>query len=337
MPPQETVRPGLHSKFDKVAIFLRSLSKKEVDLIFSKLRPEEIKAISQRMAILNSIETVDIEHLYLEFIDSIERLRDKSEILDDTERSSNRLSSFMENKNNLSHKELKENSLSETLKNITPLTLAQFLKNEQPQTIALILSRINPEKAALVFVEFPEKLAIDVMHRMLTMGKIQQDVLIEVENSLKAEFKDILSPEIVQDVYSHMADIFNAFKPNTEAKFMQELESKNNDAAQRIKDLILTIEDLKYIEEPGIKLILRHIDKEKLVIALKGASDSLKEVFFHTMSERAAKLLNDEIISLGMIKIRTISEAQQEIVGQTREFIKKGEIHLNKSLFKKRI
>lgn len=337
MPTQETVRPILHSKLDKVAIFLLSLPEKEIDLIFSKLGAEEVKAISQRMAILDSIEKADIEDLYLEFIESIKTLIDKSEILGDTEKSSRDFASFIEYKNILKQEELKENSLSETLKNITPLTLAHFLKNEQPQTIALILSRINPEKAALVFVEFPEKLAIDVMHRMLTMGKIQQDVVNEVENTLKVEFKDSLAPVIVQDVYSHMADIFNAFNPSTEAKFMQELESKNNDAAQRIKDLILTLEDLKYIEEPGIKTILRIVDKEKLVIALKGASDSLKEVFFRNMSERAAKLLNDEIMSLGMVKIRTIYEAQQEIVGQARELIKKDEIHLIKLLFNKRV
>jgi flagellar motor switch protein FliG len=115
------------------------------------------------------------------------------------------------------------------------------------------------------------------------------------------------------------------------------LNLKNSEAAKRIKSLILTIEDLKYIEGAGIKTILSSVDKGKLVVAFKGVSESLKEIFFHNMSERAAKLLKDEIIALDMVKIRTVYEAQQEIVSQAKELIRKGEIHLNKTLLNKKV
>ncbi|MBN9413305.1 MAG: hypothetical protein J0H12_05230 [Candidatus Paracaedimonas acanthamoebae] len=341
MPIQETVRPETHSKFssfDKVAVFLLSLPKNEVEKIFSKLNVDEIKNILQRMSAIDSFEMATIDHLYLEFSKDVEKLINKSSTLETEENILTKLFHPLDlNENKIEHQKIKVDDLSETLKNVTSVSLSKFLKDEHPQMIALILNRIDPQKAASVFVEFPEALSLDVMNRMLTMGQVQQEVLDEVENTLKAEFKDILTPAIQQNSCTHMADIFNAFGPKDEVKFMQGLESKNSEAAKHVKDLILTIEDLKYVEEVGIKKILSIIDKSNLVIALKGVDESLKEVFFSHMSDRSAKLLKEEIMALGMVKIRTVYEAQQVIVNEAKELIRKGEIHLSKTLFKKRI
>lgn len=341
MPTQETVRPETHSKFssfDKVAVFLLSLPKNEVEKIFLKLNVDEIKSILQRMSAVDSLEMGTIDHLYLEFSKDVEKLINKSSSLEIEENILTKLLHPLDlNENKIEQQKIKVDDLSETLKNVTSVSLSKFLKDEHPQMIALILNRIDPQKAASVFVEFPEALSLDVMNRMLTMGHVQQEVLDEVENTLAAEFKNILTPAIQQNSCAHMADIFNAFEPKDEVKFMQGLESKNSEAAKHVKDLILTIEDLKYVEEVGIKKILSIIDKSNLVIALKGADESLKEVFFSHMSDRSAKLLKEEIMALGMVKIRAVYEAQQVIVNEAKELIKKGEIHLSKTLIKKRV
>lgn len=341
MPTQESVRPVTNSKFsslDKIAILLLSLPQNEVEKIFSRFNVHEIRTIVERMTAIGSVKKVQIEDLCLEFLEAVEKMINKSDLSKKAERVLGKFSQPFNSSQNLTEsQETKLNGLSETLKNITSSSLAHFLKNEHPQIISLILSRLQPQKAASVLTEFPESLTIDVINRMLSMGEVPQEIVNEVENTLKAEFKDMLIPAVQQDAWAHMADIFNAFDPKVEVKFMQELESKNSEAAQHIKELILTIEDLKYVEGTGIKTILDIVDKDKLVIALKGASESLKEIFFSNMSERSAKLLKEEITALGMVKIRTVYEAQQEIVNQAKEFIRKGEIHLNKLIFNKRV
>ncbi|MBN9343836.1 MAG: hypothetical protein BGO76_04690 [Caedibacter sp. 38-128] len=249
MPTQETVRPVTNSKFsslDKIAIFLLSLPQSEVEKIFSRLNAHEVKSILQRMMALGLVETAQVENLYLEFSEAVEKLINKPESFESSEKALGKFPPpFDLSEGMIKQQEIKADDLSETLKNITSSSLAKFLQNEHPQTISLILSRINPQKAASVFIEFPESLAIDVMNRMLTMGQVQQEILKEVENTLKAEFEDFLTPEAPRDACSHMADIFNAFDPKAEVKFMQGLESKNSEAAKHVKELILTIEDLK--------------------------------------------------------------------------------------------
>ncbi len=335
---QATIITSKLSSLDKIALLLQSLPQKVAEKVLASFNEYERDLISQQMRALRTFESSELETLYLEFTIEVEKLIKKREISENSNKLLKKLfDSLQKSDNQTIQPENQDDSLSITLKDIHPSNLANFLQHERPQTIALILSKIIPQKAALVFMELPEDLVIDVMDRMLNMGRVQQEVLNEIENTLKSEIKNA-SPLIVpQDSAAHMVDIFNTFDSKNEIKFMQKLELKNLEAAKRIKERILTIEDLKYIEGSGIKKVLDSVDKNNLVVALKGGSESLKEIFFRNMPDRAAKLLKDEIAALDMVKIRNVYEAQQEIVSQAKELIKKNEISLNKSLVNKKV
>jgi flagellar motor switch protein FliG len=214
----------------------------------------------------------------------------------------------------------------EKLGNVSEEVLAGYLKNEYPQTIALVLSRIKPDHAARVLTVLPEDLALEVVMRMLTMDAVKKEVLEGIEKTLRLEFMGNLAKTQRRDSYEMMAEIFNNFDRNTEARFTKVLEERDTEAAERIRALMFTFEDLKKIDRNGIQALMRGIDKDKLAVALKGASETVKSLFFDNMSERAAKILREDMESKGPVRIRDVDEAQMAIVNAAKELASKGEI-----------
>ncbi|MBX9726428.1 MAG: flagellar motor switch protein FliG, partial [Rickettsiales bacterium] len=212
------------------------------------------------------------------------------------------------------------------LGNVNEEILATFLKNEYPQTIALVLSKIKAEHAARVLSVFPEDLSLEVITRMLGMEAVKKEVLDGVEKTLRLEFMNNLAKTQRRDTHEIMAEIFNNFDRNTEAKFMGVLEQKNAEAAERIRALMFTFEDLKKVDPSGMQTLLRNVPKEKLGIAMKGASETIKELFFKSMSERAAKLLREDMEALGPVRLKDVDEAQMLIVQAAKDLSAKGEI-----------
>jgi len=212
------------------------------------------------------------------------------------------------------------------LGNVNEEILATFLKNEYPQTIALVLSKIKAEHAAKVLTVFPEELALEVMMRMLGMEAVKKEVLDGVEKTLRVEFMSNLAKTQRRDTHEIMAEIFNNFDRNTETKFMTILEQKNAESAERIRNLMFTFEDLKKIDPAGVQSLLRGVPKEKLATALKGASDTIKDLFLKNMSERAAKLLREDMEIMGPVRLKDVDEAQMSIVQVAKDLAAKGEI-----------
>src|SRR5207237_5106884 len=173
------------------------------------------------------------------------------------------------------------------------------LKNEYPQTIAVVLSKLRPEHAARVLSILPEELALDVVTRMLRMEAVQKEVIERVESTLRTEFMSNLSQTRRRDAHEVMAEIFNGFDRQTETRFMTALEENNRESAERIKNLMFTFDDLVKLDNGAAQTLLRHIDKDKLAIALKGANDAVRAFFLTNMSSRAAKMLADDMQSLG--------------------------------------
>ena len=166
----------------------------------------------------------------------------------------------------------------EKLSNVQEEVLANYLKNEYPQTIAVVLSKIRPEHAARVLAILPEELALDVVNRMLRMEAVQKDVLERVEQTLRTEFMSNLSQTRRRDAHEVMAEIFNNFDRQTETRFMTALEEDNREAAERIKTLMFTFDDLIKLDAGSAQTLMRHIDKDKLAVALKGASEAVRAV-----------------------------------------------------------
>jgi flagellar motor switch protein FliG len=177
-----------------------------------------------------------------------------------------------------------------------------------------------------VLAVFPEELAMEVVARMLTMESVKKEVLDGVEKTLRLEFMNNLAKTQRRDTHEIMAEIFNNFDRATEGKFMGVLEQKNAEAAEKIRALMFTFEDLKKIDPSGIQVMLRGVPKDKLALAMKGASETIKELFFKNMSERGAKLLREDMEAMGPVRLKDVDEAQMAIVQVAKDLAAKGEI-----------
>jgi len=207
--------------------------------------------------------------------------------------------------------------------------LANYLKNEYPQTVAVVLSTVKPDHAARVLSLLPENFALEVVMRMLRMEAVQRDVLDNVERTLRSEFMSNLARSTRRDAYEMMAEIFNNLDRQAEARFITALEERSRDSAERIKGLMFTFKDLEKLTPAAVQVLMRQVEKDKLPLALKGASVAIRELFLSSMSERAAKMLRDDITALGPVKLRDVDEAQAGIVAMAKELAAQGQIDLS--------
>ncbi len=218
----------------------------------------------------------------------------------------------------------------EKLSNVQEDVLANYLKNEYPQTIAVVLSKIRSEQAARVLGILPEALALDVINRLIKMESVQKDVLERVEQTLRAEFMSTLSSTSKRDPYSQIAEIFNFFDRQTESRFFGAMEADHKEAADRIKTLMFTFDDLIKLDSGAAQTLLRNVDKGKLAVALKGANETVREFFMKNMSQRAAKMMADDLENMGPVRLRDVDEAQMLLVNLAKDLAAKGEIIISK-------
>jgi len=214
----------------------------------------------------------------------------------------------------------------EKLTNVNEEILANFLQKEYPQTVAVVMSKISTDHAARVLAMLPDNFALEVIHRMLRMEAVQRDVLDDVERTLRTEFMSNLARTARQDSHEVMANIFNNFDRSAEQGFMEMLEKTVPDSAEKIRGLMFTFEDLQRLDPSAIQTLIRACDKEKLPPALKGATESLGDMFFANMSERAAKIMKEDMAAMGPVRLKDVEEAQQYIVTVAKDLESRGEI-----------
>ena len=208
----------------------------------------------------------------------------------------------------------------EKLSNVSEDILANYLKNEYPQTVAVIMSKIRPSHAAKVLAMLPSEFAYEVIERILLIDNVPR------EETLRSEFMKNLAARNKRDTHEMMAEIFNNFDRGTEGKFMEMLEARRSEDATKIRSLMFTFEDLMKTDDKGIQTLLRDLDKDQLAIALKGAGDELKEKFLSNMSERAAKILQEDMEVMGPVRVKDVDVAQQAIVVVAKDLADAGEI-----------
>ena len=165
--------------------------------------------------------------------------------------------------------------------------------------------------------------------RMLRMEAIQKDVLEDVERTLRNEFLSNLARSSRRDAHEMIAEIFNNLDRGTEQRFMNALEERNRDSAEKVKSLMFTFDDLGKLDPGGAQTLLRNVDKAKLPMALKGASETLRDLFLNNMSERASKMLREDMAAMGPVRLRDVEEAQMAMVNMAKELAAKGEIVLS--------
>jgi flagellar motor switch protein FliG len=311
----------------KAAIMLMAMGDDYAARMFGLMEDEEIKEISSTMASLGTIDSDTVERLFIEFADSMNSTGLVVGNLESTEQlltkalGRDRVDSIMEDIRGPAGR-----TTWDKLGNVSEEVLANYLKNEYPQTISLVLSKIKSDHAARVLTSLPEDLALEVIMRMLSMDAVKKEVLDGIEKTLRIEFMSNLAKTQRRDSHEMMAEIFNNFDRNTETKFLGFLEERDNESAERIRALMFTFEDLAKIDPSGIQTLLRVVDKDKLGIALKGASDTIKDLFFSNMSERASKIMREDMESMGPVRLKDVDEAQMYIVITAKDLAGKGEI-----------
>lgn len=311
----------------KAAIMMLALNEEQATKLFSLMDEEEIKELSQAMAQLGTINSVVLERLFGEFVEQLSMTGSLVGSFESTERlllktmPKERVDAIMDEIRGPAGR-----TMWDKLGNVNEQVLAAYLKNEYPQTVAVVLSKIRPEHAARVLGTLPESFAMEVVMRMLRMEMVQKDVLDGVEKTLRAEFMSNLARTNRRDPYEIMAEIFNNFDRNTEGRFMGSLEERSHESAEKIKALMFTFEDLAKLDPTGIQTLLRGTEKSKLSLALKGASEALRNLFFTNMSERAGKLLREEMDDMGPVRLREVDEAQMYMVNVAKDLAEKGEI-----------
>jgi flagellar motor switch protein FliG len=312
---------------ERAAIVMLSLGEEHSARIWQMMDEDEVKEVSQIMSNLGSISSTLIEKLLVDFVSQMSGTGSLMGSYESTERL---IARFMpSDKVNQIMEEIRGpagRTMWDKLANVNETVLANYLKNEYPQTVSVVLSKIKPEHAARVLGALPEEFALEVVQRMLRMESVQKDILDKVEQTLRVEFMSNLARTAKRDAHEHMAEIFNNFDRQTESRFVTALEERSRDSAERIKALMFTFEDLSKLDPGSIQTLLRNVEKDKLGLALKGATDALRDVFFSNMCERAGKILREDMEAMGPVRLKDVDEAQMRMVNVAKDLANKGEI-----------
>ncbi|MFW2342665.1 flagellar motor switch protein FliG [Brevundimonas sp.] len=313
---------------EKAAVVLLSLGEDHTRL-WQGLDEDEIKEISQAMAALGTVSSSVVEELLLEFVSG---MSGSGAVMGSFEQTQKLLASFMPQERVEGLMEEIRGPAGRTmwdkLGNVNEAVLANYLKNEYPQTVAVVLSKIKPDHASRVLTALPEDFAMECVQRMLRMEPVQREILDKIEQTLRTEFMSNLARTSKRDSHEMMADIFNSFDRQTEARFIGALEERNREAAERIRALMFVFEDLAKLDPGGIQTLLRAVEKDQLALALKGASESLRELFFGNMSERASKIMREDMESMGPVRLKDVDSSQMAMVQVAKDLAAKGEIML---------
>jgi flagellar motor switch protein FliG len=313
---------------EKAAIFLLALGEEHKEL-WAEFDDEEIKEISQAMSNLGSVQSSTVENLIVEFIS---RMSGTGAVMGSYEQTQRLLASILPaDKVDAIMDEIRGpagRTMWEKLGNVAENTLANYLKNEYPQTVAVILSKVKADHASRVLAALPDDFALECINRMLHMEPVQRDILEKIEVTLRNEFMSNLARTSKRDSHELMAEIFNNFDRATENRFIGALEERNRESAERIRSLMFVFEDLKKLDPGGIQTLLRAVEKSQMALALKGASDELRTLFFTNMSERAAKIMKDDMANMGPVRLKDVDGAQSAMVQVAKDLAQKGDIML---------
>lgn len=313
----------------KAATFMLAIGEEHAARLFAKMHEDEIRDISAAMANLGTIKADAVEDLCREFAEGLGQTGNLVGSWETTERMllktlpRERVAQIMEEIRGPAGR-----TMWDKLGNVNEAVLANYLKNEYPQTVAVVLTKVKSDHAARVLSLLPESFAMEVVMRMLRMETVQKEALDGVEKTLKAEFMSNLARAQRRDAHEMMAEIFNNLDRQSETRILAALEERNRDAASRIRGLMFTFDDLSRMDGAGVQVLMRAVPKEQLTLALKGASENLRDLFIKNMSERAAKMLKEDLAGLGPVKLREVDEAQAAIVLLAKDLAAQGQIQM---------
>ena len=312
---------------DKAALLVLAIGEENAVKLFQHMEDAEILDISSQMTNLGKADSAVVEQLFAEFVELLMSTGNVFGSMDSTERllakalDPERASMIMDDIRGPAGR-----TMWDKLSNVNEGILANYLKNEYPQTVAVVLSRIRSDHAAKVLEQMPEAFSMEVIIRMLRMESVKKEVLDTVEKTLRTEFMSNLARTARVDPHESMAEIFNNLDRMTETRFMSMLEDRNRESADKIKSLMFTFEDLNKLDPNSMQVLIRNCDPAVIALALRGGSDEVRELFFSNMSQRAGRILREDMDTMGPVRLREVDDAQQKIVGTAKELAAKGDI-----------
>lgn len=215
----------------------------------------------------------------------------------------------------------------EFVRKADPSQLLNYIQNEHPQTIALILSYLPMQQAAQILANLPQEKQAEVARRIAIMDRTSPEVVKEIENVLESKFSNIVSQDFTTaGGIQSVVDILNSVDRGTEKHIMEELDIKDAELSEEIRKRMFVFEDIATLDSRSIQRIAREIDNSQWAIALKGASEEVKEVIFSNMSKRLVEMIKEDIEFMGPVRVKDIEEAQQNIVNVIRRLEEEGEI-----------
>jgi flagellar motor switch protein FliG len=300
--------------------------------IWSMLEEEEVRLLTHAMVQLGAIDPDTLHEIVVDFVTQLSGSGNLAGSFEKTESlllkifPPEQVTAIMADINGMSGRRVWQR-----LAHIDAEILANYLRNEYPQTVAVILSRVKPDHAAKVLTILPDDFAIDVVNRMLRMEAVQKEALEHIEQTLKSEFVTTIAQTSKRDAHEIMAEVFNAFDRQTESRFLTALDDVNREASKKIRQLMFTFEDLTKLDPGSVQTLMRSVDRDVLARALKGAPEPTRAFFFSNMSTRAAKNLQDDMQTLGPIRLKDVDEAQAKMVILAKDLAEKGDIMISKN------
>ncbi|MCF2909751.1 flagellar motor switch protein FliG [Pseudoalteromonas sp. DL2-H2.2] len=316
---------------DKAAILLLSLTEEDAAQILKHLEPKQVQKVGMAMAALDDLSQAKISavhNLFIEQIQSFSTIGFQSE-------------DFIKKALTAALGEDKAASLIDqivmgsgakgldSLKWMDSKQVANIIRNEHPQIQTIVLSYLEPEQSAEILAQFPEKVRLDLTMRIANLEEVQPAALQELNEIMEKQFAGQAGAQAAKmGGLKAAADIMNYLDTNIEGQLMDSIREHDEEMSQQIQDLMFVFENLMDVEDRGIQAILREVQQDVLMKAIKGADDSLKDKIMKNMSKRAAEMMADDLEAMPPVRISEVEAAQKEILATARRLADSGEVML---------
>ncbi len=323
--------PSDERGLEDAAILLMSVGEEQAAEVFKYLSPKEVQKLGERMARLRTVSREKIESVVENFNKAKE---EQFSLVGDT---GNFVSQVLKRALGNDRADMlldrilqgRDASGIESLRWMDPGSIAELLKNEHPQIVASILVHLERDQSAEVLRNFPERLRNDVLLRIATLDGIQPQALQELNEVLS---KVVAGGEKVKKATlggtKATAEILNHLGAQLETTAVESIREHDADLAQKILDQMFIFADLAKIDDRGIQVLLREVQSESLIVALKGSEESLREKIFKNMSTRAAEMLKEDLESKGPVRLSEVEAEQREILKTVRRLADEGQLQI---------
>jgi flagellar motor switch protein FliG len=316
----------------KAAIFFLSMGEEFSSELFKRLSEDEIKKVASCMAEINQIPLDALNGVLREFVDNFDdegRLNYKGEVFLKTVIGK----SMDKNEASSIFKEIEDRKLGLPFvwsRDVDTETLKGHIEGEHPQTIAMILAYLPSEIASDILGGLPEEKKGDIAIRIAQLGKVPDEIVREVDKTLRAKVSDFGHTGPQAGGIDTLVDILNNVDRATEDIIMESIEEEHSELANQIRGMMFVFEDLARVDDRGMREILKKVESQQLVLAMKTASEEMKEKILSNLSSRAAEMLLEDLEVMGPVRLAEVEEAQQNIVRAAKELEAEGTIVLGK-------